>query len=114
MIPDGDTFMQMLSNREQVIKMILADMESCGKNFEAFERLETLYNTGGEVDTRKALAACAKSLRHLNEVNRRMLVLFLVYVGGNHYAGDTAQMLMKMGRGEEALREMLKQKMGKT
>lgn len=109
---NSDTFMQMLSNKEQILQTILADVDSCGKNFEAFEKLEALYDEGREVNPDKALRACAKSLRHVNEVNRRMLMLLLVYVSGSNYNGDTTQVLMKLGRGQDALREMMRQKMG--
>ena len=79
MIPDSELFMDMLKNKEQVIASILKDVDSCTKNMQAFEKLEALYKAGEDVSTDKALKACATSLRHTNEVNRKLLLLMLVY-----------------------------------
>lgn len=112
MLPDSDAFMAMLKNKEQVVTMILKDLESCEKNQAAFVKLEGLYNDGKKVDTEKAMQGYAKALRHSNDVNRRLLMLLLVYVSGGNYDSDCAQTLSKLGRGKKALQEMLKRKIG--
>lgn len=78
MIPGQETFMKMLQNKEQVIKMILKDLDTSNLNKQGFEKLQDLLGQGKEVSTEKVLNACAKSLRHLNEVNTRLLLLVLV------------------------------------
>lgn len=103
--------MKLLQNREQVIATILADMDSCAKNAEAFGKLCELFDAGKEVDSGKVLRAAAKSLRHSNEVNRRALLLLLVYASGGNFQQDAAGVLIKLGRGGDALKEMFKQKM---
>jgi len=110
-IPDSDTFMAMLKNPEQVISTILKDLNTSETNMLAFEKLESLFKEGKSVNTEKALIACAKSLRLMNGLNRRILMLLLVYVSGGDYTSDTAKVLLKMGRGTDALQEMFKQKM---
>ena len=114
MLPDSDAFMAMLKNKEQVITMIFKDLDSCDKNQAAFTKLENLYEDGKSVDIDKAMAACAKALRHSNDVNRRLLMLMLVYTAGGDYSADCAKTLSKLGHGKEALQEMLKQKMNGT
>jgi hypothetical protein len=113
MLPNNELFMAMLKDKEQVVTTILKDFETSDANMKAFEKLTALYSTDpASVSADKALAACAKSLRHLNDVNRRMLLIMLVYASAGDFQGDTAKVLMKMGRGEDALREMFRQKMG--
>jgi hypothetical protein len=112
MLPNNELFMAMLKDKGQVITSIMKDFDTSEANMKAFTSLSELCRTSpGEVSTDKAIAACAKSLRHLNDVNRRMLLLLLVYVAGGDYQTDTAHVLNKMGHGEDALREMLRQKM---
>ncbi len=111
-LPTGDDFMKLLSNREQVLSTILGDLSTCAKNAESFEKLASMIEGGREVDARKATLAMARSLKHLNESNRRALTLLLVYASGPSYSGDAAQVAVKMGKGEDALRELFKQKMG--
>lgn len=112
MIPDKDMFMQMLRQPEKVAEALLHDLSVCAQNKQAFDKLVSLYEEGKAVDTAKALKACAKSLSHSNEVNMRLLMLLLTYVSGRNFSTDAATVLVKMGRGEEALREMFRQKMG--
>lgn len=110
-VPDSDTFMRLLQDREKVLATLLGDMSSCAANAEAMGKLEDMLAAGAEVDQRKAMLALAKSMRHLNECTRRAHLLLLVYASGDNYTGDTAKVLSKMGRGEEALRAMFDQKM---
>lgn len=111
MLPDPKLLLQMLTNREQVIQSILADLSITAQNLAAFEKLENLYAEGKSVDSGKVLRACAKSIHHTHQVNQRMLLLLLVYAAGDRCASDMAHLLAKMGRGEDALREMMRQKM---
>ena len=111
MLPDSEMFLSMLRNKDKVLQSILRDIDVSNQNMVAFEKLEDLYGRDAKVNADKALQACAKSLRHVNDVNRRLLMLLLVYVSGGSYSGDTGKVLCKMGRGEEALKEMFRQKM---
>jgi len=110
-LPNDETFMSMLKNKEAVLTSILKDIEVSAANAKAFEQLEQLYKDGEPVSTDRALAACAKSLRHANQVNQRLLMIALVYASGGDFSADAGKVLVKMGRGEEALREMMRQKM---
>jgi len=104
-------FMDLLENKEQVIKVIFRDYDTTTKNKEAFDKLETLYAEGKEVSTDKVLRACSKSLQHLNEVNARLLLFALVYTSGDDFTTDVAKILNKLGRGQEALQAMMKAKL---
>ena len=46
-------------------------------------------------------------------MNRRLLMLLVVYVTGSNFTTDSAHLMNKLGAGEEALQEMLRQKMKK-
>jgi len=112
MIPDSETFMGMLKNKEQVLQTILSDLDSCGKNHDAFEKLASLYEEGKPVDNDKAMKALSLSVKHLNDVNRKLLLILLVYASGDNYTTDCALVLNKMGRGREAMQAMFRAKMG--
>lgn len=107
-----ETFMDMLKNKDKVIAAILADMQKSSSNMEAFDKLHSMYKTGSKVNTEKALTACAQSLRHLNDVNRRLLIIVFIYIVAGDYSSDVTKALVKLGRGQEAVREMFKQKFG--
>lgn len=111
MLPNDDFFMSMLKDKESVIRTILSDLEASDKNMQAFAQLEHLLSEGEAVSADKVHRAAAKSLRHLNEVNKRLLLILLTYVSGGDFGTDAAKVLLKMGRGQEALQEMMRQKM---
>jgi len=108
---DSELFMNMLNNKEAVVKAILVDIQTCQQNQQAFDKLERLFAEGKGVSTDKVMKACSKSLQHLNEVNTRLLMLALVYASGGNYDSDVGKVLIKLGRGQEALQSMFKRKM---
>lgn len=111
MLQNSEMFMDMLKNKDKILSSILKDIDTSDKNMKSFEKLCALFEQGKEVNTEKALTACAKSIKHMNDMNRRMLIVLLVYTAGNNFSSDSASVLVKLGRGEEALREIFKSKM---
>ena len=109
-IPLPDDFMAMLKNKEAILKSLLKDMDTCKKNQDAFEKMIVSLETG-KADPIKIGLAFAKSNRHLNEMNARLCMLMLVYCSGSSFSGDVSNVLMKMGKGSEALQELFKQKL---
>lgn len=107
MLPNSDAIMDMLKNKDTVLKVMIKDMEVSQKNAASFKKLEELFKENKEVSTEAVLKAAATSLRHLNEVNTRLLTILMIYISGGNYDTDVGRMLIKMGRGEEALREMM-------
>jgi len=110
-LPGGEDFLKMLRNKEQVVRTILKDFQVSQKNMEGFAKLEELYAEGKDVSTEKVLKSTAKSLRHLNDVNTRVLMLLLVYLGGDNYSSDVAHLAIRFGKGDEALQELMRAKM---
>lgn len=109
-LPGAKTFVDMIKNKEQVLKVIVEDLDVSSKNMQGFAKLEQLYHEGKDVNVDKVLRSAAKSLRHLNDVNTRVLLLLLIYIGGDNYTADSAKVAIKLGAGDEALREMMRSK----
>ena len=104
-------FMDMLKDKESVIKALIKDFDSCEKNRDVLDKLLAMQEEGKQIDYNKVGKAYSKSLRHLNDVNMRLLILLLVYAQSDAFGSASAQALMKFGRGKEALQEMFKQKL---
>lgn len=107
---DKDDFMKLIKNKEEVIAMIMKDLDICTKNEKAFSKMIDTMETDN-VDMLKMLKGFAKSNRHLNQMNCRLLILALTYTSGGSFSTDVALMLNKLGYGQEALQELFKQKM---
>ncbi len=111
-LPMPDDFMQMLKNPKQVAKMLLKDMGTCETNSKTLETLLGHYSDGKTPDPKQVAVALTQSLKHCNDVNRRIMMMLLGYVLQGDFTVDAAKVLSRLGHGQEALQEMLKQKLG--
>lgn len=112
MILGSETFMQMLEKPEELIKSLLKDVETCNSNMVAFQKLEQLFADGKDVKTEAVMKASAKSLSHLSELNAKILLLLVIYTSGDNFSSDVGRILVKLGRGQDALQAMFRKKMG--
>lgn len=113
-----ELLLSMMKDKKTVLKTLLEDLTTCDKNKQAFQKLEALFarqDAGENVVIRpeKVVKACAKSLAHLNDVNTRLLLLLIVYASGKNFDTDISMVLMKFGKGDEALRTMFESRFGK-
>lgn len=106
-----EIFMDMLKDKESMIAQVIKDFDSSEKNLKTFGVLLDKQKNGETLDMEKVAKAYTQSLKHLNSVNMRLLIIVLVYLQSDSFTGDSAQCLVKFGRGKEALQEMFKQKM---
>ena len=104
-------FMDMLKDKGSVVTSLISDFDSCEKNRAALDTLLTKQEAGDSIDPIKVAKAYSKSLRHLNDVNMRLILLLITYSQSDSFSSDSAQALMKFGRGKEALKEMFQQKL---
>lgn len=106
-----ELFLSMFKNKKQVLISIQKDFDVCKSNQDSFEKLATLLEDGKNVSNEKVLKSVSKSLRYLNELNSKLLLLLLIYVSGRSYDSDLTHMLAKLGEGEAAIKELFKRKM---
>lgn len=109
-IPVPDDFLEMLKNKDKVLSMLLKDLNVCRQNEVAFTKL--LDSLDGNADPAKVAKAFAKSNKHLNAMNARLSMILIAYCAGSGFDSDVAKTLLKMGRGQDALKEMFKGKNG--
>ena len=102
-----------LTNREEVISALLKDIDTCQAQMDGCEKVLERWAEVQEnpANLEKQLQTSVKCVRRLSDVNRRLLMLLMVYVVGNQFHSDSAALMAKLGRGEEALKELFKQKL---
>ena len=66
---------------------------------------------GKQIDTDKVMKAYTKTIGHMNEMNQKLVLVLLVYMSSDSFVSDATKMCAKMGHGNEALKEMMAQKM---
>ena len=111
---DADFLLKMLKDKEQVFRTLVGDGNQAMIIHGELD--QTLKERFDDEDDPEVLKAWVKSLM---KVNRRqattlthLLTIMLVYVQSDTFTSDVGKALVKLGRGEEALQEMFKQKTG--
>lgn len=108
---ESEFFMQLLTDKETLIKSILKDIQTTDHNIQSFNKLIKLYAEGTPVNLDKVGKAFATAISNMSEMNMHMLVLLLVYSQGTNFTADTGAVLCRLGKGEEALQAMLRAKL---
>jgi hypothetical protein len=102
----------MLNNRKEVLTTIMKDFGVCRKDQKGLKHvLETWEDRKDNPEQLKhVLETLVKVNERQSEMINQMLILSLVYASGENFTSDSANMLMKLGHGDEAIRSMWNQK----
>lgn len=97
--------MNMLKNKEEVIKFLLKTIAGNDKMASGLRGIASSENLQFKVEKLiEVVSNQSIQIKHLS-------ILLLIYAQSTGFDGDLGVMLNKMGRGEEALKQMLKNKM---
>jgi hypothetical protein len=108
----SQALMGLLKNKKEVLAAITESLTVCRANQQAFDKLLHLLEQGKEVDSKKVFIACAKSLEHTNKTMQQLLSIAIVYAASSEFDSSIGRMLNNLGYGQDALLEILRQKMG--
>lgn len=98
--------MDLLKDKEKVIRYVLNISKNASKIEDGILSMRKRgYTDGGMID--KLAEVAAMQTRQIELLS----VIALVYMGNMSFDRDVALILNRMGRGEEALKQMLKNKM---
>jgi len=96
----------LLKDKKDVIKFLMETIQSNEKMSSGMRKLKE-NNCSEKFKTEKLLEVVANQSVQI----KHLCILLLVYSQGRNFDVDVAQMMNKMGRGQEALRQMFKNKM---
>ncbi len=113
----------MLQDKKAVIGSVIDNLQQVGTIKKGTERLQEILEENrkeqirnrdedSNVDYGKAVTALAKSVNKLSQSTEQLLVFALLYVSEGSFDVDSALMMTKLGRGQEALKQMWKNKTG--
>lgn len=115
MDPVSKLLLGMMKNKKSVFSQIVKDFEICQKNVEAFDiliqRLNDGEKLGDKLNPEKIHMAYARAMRQQYDLIMRLLVMTMVYTGGNDFDADLARCLSKLGHGDLAVKQMFQNKM---
>ncbi len=98
--------LEILENKEDVIKYLL---DLVLKGGDIYQGLSSINNPdiSEEGKLKKVIEVVAKQSLHIQQ----LATVLLIYAQSNNFDGDLATMLNKLGKGEEALKIMLDNKL---
>ncbi len=101
----------MLKDKAHIAEALMTAFETADKMDKGFAKA-VLINPSPE-NQQKMLNTTMKCTKHLAEMVKMLAIINLVYISGDNYNSDIAKVLVRMGKGKEALQEIFKQKMQK-
>lgn len=108
-----ELFMQFLRDKKTATNSVMNDiqtLQSLNKGLTTFiENIETADINKENI--RQKFRTLMKLSKTQNNIISKLTTLLLVYIQGNSFDRDVAILLNNLGRGEEALKQMLKNKM---
>ena len=109
---NSQLFMDMMKNSKEVIASVMNDVDQANRIAKGMYRFSQDVEGCSDKELRRKLKVTFEKLSVLAEANVRLGTIALVYAQSDNFTGDNAEALNKLGRGQEALREMFKAKMG--
>lgn len=107
-----EKLLELLENKEKGIRMILDILSRSQKEYAgATKMLEVIDKGTNEETIKKFLKTTIKINQNQSKDITNLASLLLVYIQGSNFDSDVGRMLIKFGKGEDALRAMLKNKM---
>ena len=101
-----DVIFNLLKDKQSVIKFLLKTIDDNEKYSKGLRGLRVSSNQEFQVET--LLNVVANQSIHI----KHLTLLLLCYAQGSNFDVDVAKMLNKMGKGEDALKQIIKNKFG--
>jgi len=105
--------MSMLKDKEPVLKALSDALEECQEVSRGCEKALDQWDDGhqSEHNVRQQLRAAINTNRRQSDLLQKLALVCLVYVMSSDYSAAATEALARLGLGQEALREMFKQKL---
>jgi len=108
----SDLFMSMLKDRKQVVEALLSAMEQSEKMISGLSKVsDSVIENPSDENLRKMVNTTMKCVSKQAKIIQMLALVSLVYTSSSQFSSDVARILIKFGKGEEALREMFNQKL---
>jgi hypothetical protein len=108
-----------MNNKPEIMAELMVNMESSRKSEQGLKKFEEFCEKVEAGDEDLSPRATAQMIRVLTKTCRRqsqsmlhLCCFAMIYGNGSSYDGDAAQAAMKFGKGNEALRAMMRAKFG--
>lgn len=102
-----------INDRDKMLEQLMKDSQQCVTIMNGTRSVLQSVDNCSETTVRKLLKTNMKATAQLADMNCRLITLMILYTGSPDFSSTAAKLMVSMGHGEEALKSMFKQKMGK-
>jgi hypothetical protein len=106
-----EMLMGFLKDKSVVLGQMSSNLVKLSTVNKGLDRLVELLESDSEVNFRKTALALTKSLQAVSDLTHQNTICLLIYLSGGNFDSDTARLLNKLGFGQEAVRQIFKNKM---
>lgn len=107
-----DKLLDLLKDKKQAIKLVIDMLDRSQKEYSSLEKGINMLNGGASQATK---IDCIQKLMIITQRQSMDIVnlssILLIYLQSQNFDTDTAHLLVKMGKGEEALKTMFNNKL---
>lgn len=102
--------LELIENPQRVAEELQESIAKNNKNIEALTKLIDILDSDCNIDIKKAVKALAVSQRTALKNNNLLSSVGIVYCSSSDFSASVAQMAIRSGHGEDALKAMLRSK----
>ena len=106
-----DKLLGILKDKSGSLTLLIKISSESTKSYEGLERLMQTIDGANEGTMEKCMTTTMKVLRQQSRHISILSELMLIYMQSDSFDSDVAKMLGKLGKGQEALQQMMKNKM---
>ena len=108
----ADLMSSMLKDKEKVCSFLLGAIEQSNKMEAGFKKAYLDFeNNSTDANLKKMLATTMKCVGKQSSQIKALAMIALVYSSGSNYDMDVAGIMLKLGKGQEAMQTIWKKKM---
>lgn len=110
----ADLMLRAMRNKEETLKELLGIIQRQGSVNDGLENFVSALADGKDRNDQLAqmLLTLIKIVQEQADALKHLSSIALVYLAGDNFTSDAAQVANKLGAGSEAVKEMFRQKMG--
>lgn len=106
-----EAMMAMLKNKPKVLSEVLSDFDRCRKLVKGMPHASESVSSENLLNLEDKLRLTMKVCGEQAAMIEKLIMVLVPYLASSSFDSDAASCLNKLGRGQEALQELMRQKM---
>lgn len=104
--------MRLLKNKKEAIRTLGDNISRCETIVNGTNKVINSIEEGGVENVKRQLKNNMVATREISHMIHQLTLLFMIIISSDDFSSQVAELANRLGKGQEALQELLRQKMG--